>query len=180
MKRLIAVLVMGAILLWATTALAQYSALEDDPVYGPYVGIGGLVIFGDNGSAESDSEFLATLNLGGLTDYLAYQIFYGMGEESTAWGGSIDYILASNFDECFTCPEEGKWWFGVGGTFVDIDDLYYDENDASAALADTFYGPNLGFGYMWGDWTLNLFGHYMINDEDQFGLQGSVMYNIAN
>jgi hypothetical protein len=116
MKRLTAVLVVGVALLWSTAAFAQYAALEEAPYMGPYAGVGGLVVSGDDGSGGNGSSFLATVNLAGLTDYLAWQAFYGMdNEEATAWGGSLDYILASNFDECFACPAPGMWWFGAGG-----------------------------------------------------------------
>jgi len=180
MKRLTAVLVIGVVLLWSTGAFAQYAALEDSPWAGPWVGVGGLVISGDDGSGNSNDAFVGTVNIAGLTDYLAWQAFYGMdGEEATVWGGSVDYIVASNFDECFTCPDMGVWWFGVGGTLMDATDLYYDENDANAALSETYYGPNLGFGYAWGDWMLNLYGHYLMADEDSIAFQGMVMYNFG-
>jgi hypothetical protein len=75
----------------------------------------------------------------------------------------------------------GAWWFGAGGTLIDASDLYFDENDAGAAISDTFYGPNLGFGYMWEDWMFNLYGHYLLGgDEDQLAFQASVLYNINN
>lgn len=181
MKRLTAVLVVGVALFWSTAAFAQYAALEDSPFMGPYAGVGGLVVSGDDGSGGNGSAFLATVNLAGLTDYLAWQAFYGMdNEEATAWGGSLDYIVASNFDECFSCPAPGMWWFGVGGTLLDATDLYFDNNDANAAISDTFFGPNLGFGYIWGDWMLNIYGHYLLGgDEDQLAFQGDILYNIG-
>ena len=182
MKRLTAVLVVGVALLWVSTAFAQYSALEDAPAYGPWIGAGGLVISGDNAVGESDSAFLGTVTIAGMVDYLTWQAFYGMDfEEGTAWGGSIDYVLASNFDECFTCPEESMWWFGAGGTLIDVSDLYYDENDATAALDDTFFGPNIGVGYVWEDWLLTFYVHYLFGDEsDSLAFQGNVMYNFTN
>ena len=180
MKRLAVVMLVGAALLWAGTAFAQYSALEEDVNYGPYFGVGGLMVMGDNGADDSDSEFLPTVNLAGMTDYLAWQAFYGFGTDSTAWGGSLDWILASNFDECFTCPGEGMYWFGVGATYIDVSDLYFDANDANAAVTDPFYGPNLGFGYVWDDWMLGLYLHYLLGDEygDQMAVQGMVMYDL--
>ena len=182
MKRLIAVIAVGVALLWANAAFAQYSALEDSPAYGPYIGAGGLLISGNNGAGDGDSEFVPTVNIGGLTDYLAWQGFYGFGEDSTVFGGSVDYILANNFDECFTCTDDmiGQWWFGVGGTMVDVDDLYYDSTDSTAAMSETMFGPNIGFGYTWDAWVVNLYAHYLMgDDEDQIGIQASVMYNFA-
>lgn len=176
MKRLSAVLVIGAVLLWSSMAWAQYSALGDDPDYGPWAGVGGLFISGDNGAGDSDSEFLPTVNLGGLTDYLAWQAFYGFGADSTAFGGSLDYIFANNFDECFTCPDAGTWWFGAGVSMLDVSDLYFDDNDATAAVGDTYFGPNLGFGYSWDEWSLNLYAHLF---DDQFAVNGAVMYNFG-
>lgn len=182
MKRLMAVMVLGVALLWASAAFAQYSALEDAPNYGPWIGAGGMLISGNNGSGDSDSEFVPTVNIGGMTDYLAWQGFYGFGEESTVWGGSVDYIVASNFDECYTCPTDmlGTWWFGVGGTFMDVQDLYFDDADSTAAFDDTYFGPNLGFGYSWDAWMFNLYAHYLLgDDEDQLAFQAAIMYNFA-
>lgn len=182
MKRLMAVLVVGVALLWVNTAFAQYSALEDAPAYGPYIGAGGLLISGNSGTGDSDSEFIPTVNIAGVTDYLAWQAFYGFGADSTVWGGSVDYIVANNFDECFSCTDEmlGTWWFGVGGTFMDAQDLYSDSADSAAAISDTFFGPNIGFGYAWDAWALDLYAHYLLGgDEDQIALQAMIMYNFA-
>ena len=181
MKRLTAVMLVGVMLLWAGTAFAQYSALEESATYGPYFGLGGLMIMGDNGAEDSDSEFLPTVNLAGMTDYRAWQAFYGFGTDSTVWGGNLDWIVASNFDECFTCPDEGLYWFGIGGSYVDVSDLYFDAADSNAAVSDAYYGPNLGFGYMWDDWALNIYLHYLLGDEaDQIAFQGMLMYDLGN
>ena len=73
------------------------------------------------------------------------------------------------------------WWFGAGGTLIDVSDLYYDENDATAALDDTFFGPNIGVGYVWEDWLLTFYVHYLFGDEsDSLAFQGNVMYNFTN
>jgi hypothetical protein len=178
MKKLAIVMLVGMMALWATMAFAQdYAALGGDDSYGPYLGLGGLYIMGDDNAnpANSTSEFLPTVNLTGLNDMLAWQVFYGFGAESTVWGGNVDYILANNFDKCFTCPDMGKWWFGIGPTFMDVSDLYYDSGNTSAALSDTMIGANLGFGYLYGNWHLNLYAHYM---DGQMAFQGMVMYNL--
>jgi len=179
MKRLMAVLVVGVALLWTSAAFAQYSALEDAPTYGPWIGAGGLLISGNNAAGDGDSEFIPTVNIGGMTDYLAWQGFYGFGADSTVIGGSVDYIVANNFDECFSCVDgmPGMWWFGVGGTLMDVSDLYYDDGDSTAAMDDTLYGPNLGFGYTWDAWMFNLYAHYLMGDEDQMAFQATIMYN---
>lgn len=178
MKNLAAVILGVMVLAWASMASAQaYSALEDSPYAGPYVGVGGLLMSGDNAAGDNDSEFIPTINISGLTDFLAWQAFYGMGQDSTVMGGSLDYIVANNFDQCFTCPDMGAWWFGVGGTIMDTNDLYFSENDSTAAFGDTLFGANLGFGYIWDRWAFNLYAHYMT--ESQLGIQGSIMYDVT-
>ena len=69
MRKLTAMALFVAVALWSSFAFAQYSALGDAPEYGPWFGAGGIYISGDNGSspADSDSEFLPTVNLTGLT-----------------------------------------------------------------------------------------------------------------
>jgi len=180
MKKLVAATLVGVIMLWAGTAFAQsYSALGDMPEYGPWLGVGGVFVSGDNGSGSSESEVLPTINLAGVTDYLAWQAFYGFGSDSTAIGGSIDYIFANNFDECFTCPQGGTWWFGAGASIMDVDDLYFDANDATAALSDTFIGANLGLGYIWDRFAFDLFVHYFW-EEEQLAVQGMFLYDVTN
>jgi hypothetical protein len=177
MKKLAALMVCALVLAWASMASAQtYGALDDSTTMGPYLGVGGLMMTGTNGSGDNDSEFLPTVNLSGITDYVAWQAFYGMGSNSHVIGGSADYILASNFDECFTCPALGKWWFGVGGTVMSTSKLFFSDTDASAALDETLFGGNLGFGYIWDRWSLNLYGHVMT--DSQLAIQGSVLYDL--
>jgi len=177
MKKLAAVMVCVLVLAWASLASAQtYGALDDTTTMGPYLGIGGLMMSGDNGAGDTDSAFLPTVNIAGITDYVAWQAFYGMGSDTTVFGGSADYILASNFDECFTCPELGKWWFGAGVTAMNVDQLYFDDNNATAAISETLFGGNLGFGYIWDRWAFNLYGHVLT--DSQFGVQASLMYDL--
>ena len=177
MKKLVIAMMAGVVLLWATMAFAQdYAALDDSQTYGPYLGLGGLLIIGDDNAGNSSSEFLPTVNLAGLTDSLAYQVFYGFGQDATVWGGNLDYILADNFDKCFTCPDMGKWWFGIGPTYMDVSDLFTDAADTTAALSDTFFGGNLGFGYIYDKWHLSLYAHYL---DGEIALQGMVMYDLA-
>lgn len=177
MHKLLMAVLIGTVALWANLAWAEdYTGMGDKPFEGPMVGAGGIYIAGDdNGNpAESSSEFVPTVNLAGLTDMLAWQVFYGFGSDSTVWGGNVDYIVASNFDECFTCPDMGTWWFGVGPSLVDVSDLYFDDARPGAALDDTLFGGNVGFGYNWGEWSFNMFAHYL---DGQFALQGAAMYN---
>lgn len=173
MRALAAIVICGAIALWSNLAWAQYSALGEDAQFGPWIGIGGLYLSGDNGAGESDSEFLPTVNISGLTDHIAWQAFYGFGQDSTVIGGNVDYVIASNFDECFTCPDAGTWWFGAGLSMFDVTDLYASETDATAAVDDTLFGGNLGFGYIWEEWSFNLYTHLF---SDQFAVQGSINY----
>jgi hypothetical protein len=178
MKKLAAVMVCVLVLAWASLASAQtYSALDDMTSMGPYIGIGGLMMTGNNGAGDNDSAFLPTVNISGITDYVAWQAFYGMSADSHVFGGSVDYILASNFDDCFTCPELGKWWFGVGGTAMSTSALYFDDTDASAAIDKTLFGGNLGFGYIWDRWMLNLYGHVLT--DSQYGIQAAIMYDVT-
>lgn len=173
MRALAAIMICGAIALWSTAAWAQYSALGETPEYGPWIGVGGMLISGDNGAGDSDSEFVPTVNLSGLTEYIAWQAFYGFGADSTVFGGNVDYIIADNFDECFACPDMGTWWFGAGLSMIDVSDLYVSDTDSGAALDDTYFGGNLGFGYIWNEWSFNLYTHLF---EDQFAVQGSINY----
>ncbi len=181
MKKLMAVLLLVVVTLWGAAAFAEeYSALEDQPLFGPYAGIGGLVIAGDNNatSPDGDSEFMGTLVVSGLTEYVAWQGFYAMGQDASAFGASADYIFANNFDECYTCPDQSLWWFGVGPTIIDVTDLYVDEQVTGAEWDDTWFGGNLGFGYIMGPWQLQLWAHYL--QEEQMMVQGQILYNIGN
>ena len=54
-------------------------------------------------------------------------------------------------------------------------DLYKSDAVPTAARTDTFYGGNLGFGYIWGDWSINLYAHYLQNE---LAFQGMLLYNI--
>jgi hypothetical protein len=176
-KLLVAVLVctvtLWANLGWAYDLTGKTGSKSSDEMT---IGAGGLYISGDdNGTpSENASEFIPTVNLAGLTDMLAWQVFYGFGSDSTVWGGNVDYIVASNFKKCFACPTLGKWWFGVGPTLLDASDLYTDAARPTAALSDTLFGGNLGFGYKMDEWSFNVFAHYL---DGQMALQGAVLYN---
>jgi hypothetical protein len=161
--------------IWASSAFAQYSVLEDEVSYGPWVGAGGILVFGEDGVGDDQSEFIPAISISGLNKYVAWQAFYGMGEDSTAFGGTLDYVLWSNMEDCIDCDGKGIWWFGAGVTLMDVDDLYVDDTNAGTAVNDTLWGGNLGFGYMWGDWMLSLYGHYLT--EDQLAVQAQVNYN---
>jgi hypothetical protein len=176
--KIVAAAVIGSVLmLWAGIASAQdYSALDEGAYYGPYIGVGGLMMTGDNGLGDNDSEFIPTVNLSGVTDYLAYQLFYGFGSDSSVLGGSLDYVIANNFDECSTCPDMGMWWFGAGVTAMDVTDLYAG-TDTNAGIDDTLFGGNLGFGYMWDRWAFNIYAHLMT--ESQIGLQAAILYDVT-
>ena len=102
MKKFIATLILGTVLFWASGAFAQaYSALEDDPLYGPWFGVGGALLSGTDSLGADESEFLTTVNLLGLTDYVAWQFYYGFNGDATAYGGNLDFIFADNFDRYF-------------------------------------------------------------------------------
>lgn len=179
MKKLLTAVVIATLVLWANLAWAEdYAGLGDNPWEGLQVGAGGIYFSGDDNATPSNSgsEFVPTVNLAGLTDMLAWQVFYGFGSDSTVMGGNVDYIIANNFDECFTCPTMGTWWFGAGPSIVDVKDLYFDAADANAALDDTLIGGNLGFGYNYNEWSFNMYAHYL---DGQFALQGMVLYNIG-
>jgi hypothetical protein len=176
MRKLTAVLIAGMVLLWASVASAQsYSAL-DDSQGDVSVGLGGILINGTNGADESDSEFLPTISLTGISDYIVWQAFYGFGEDSSVFGASADYILASNFDECATCPGEGMYWFGVGPTLVAYSDLFADEGVATAAIEETEVGLNLGGGWRQNEWGVDLYLHYLPSNEI-IAVQGMILYN---
>jgi len=167
-------------MLWGSAAFAQYASLEGDPRIGPWIGVGGITIFGDNNSvpSDSDTDHMATVNIAGVSEYIAWQAFYGFGEDATAYGATLDFIVADNFDECQTCPDGGLWWFGVGASLMDVQDLYYDAADSTAAVDDTMFGGNLGFGYAWDQWALQLYGHFF--QDDHMAFQGMLMYSIGN
>ena len=66
MKKLTAALLIGAIALWAGLAFAQgYTGLPDSPNNGVKLGVGGLIITGDDGNGDSQSDFIPTVNLAG-------------------------------------------------------------------------------------------------------------------
>lgn len=174
MRKAIALLLVAVGVLWAGSAFAGYSALGEDQS-NVYVGVGGIYLRGDNAAGDADSDFLPTVNVSGLADTWAWQAFYAFGDPASAFGGSIDYIVATNFDECAECPEdEGTWWFGVGPTFISYQSMF--ENGAGANGVDcNCLGANIGFGYMWDNWNLQLYAHYLL-EEEIIALQGSLNY----
>ena len=177
MHKLCMAVVIGVIALWASAAWADdYSGIPDNLGQGMTVGAGGIFFSGDDNATPSSSqtEFVPTVNLAGLTDMLAWQVFYGFGTDTTVWGGNVDYIVASNFKKCFTCPGTGTWWFGVGPSLIDVNDLYTDNAVPAAAVSDTLFGGNLGFGYNMGKWGFNMFAHLL---DGQMAVQGAIVYN---
>lgn len=180
MRKLTGFLLFGACMLWSSAAFAQYSSLEGDPRVGPWIGLGGIYISGDNNAvpSDNDNEFLPTVNIAGLSEYIAWQAFYGFGDDSNVFGATLDYIVADNFDSCAAWPDGGVWWFGVGASLMDAQDLYYDASDATAAVDDTLFGGNLGFGYAWENWALQLYGHLF--QDDHMAFQGMLLYSIGN
>jgi hypothetical protein len=177
MKKLVLAVAICVMALWATMAWAEdYTGLGGDSFGDIQVGAGGIFFTGDDNATPSNSqtEFVPTVNIHGLTDMLAWQAFYGFGADSTVMGGSLDYIVANNFDKCFTMPDMGTWWFGVGPSIVDVNDLYFDKGDATAGINDTLIGGNLGFGYNYGQWSFNIYAHYL---DGQIAGQGMVLYN---
>jgi hypothetical protein len=160
---------------WATSAFAGSYASLGEEGSDVFVGVGGLYLSGDDATGASQTEFLPTVNISGVCDTWAWQAFYAFGDTASAFGGSVDYILASNFDECATCPaEEGVWWFGIGPTVINYDTLFEDAAGANS-VSDTEFGGNLGLGWVWDQWALQLYGHYLV-DSGTFGLQASINY----
>ena len=160
MKRLAAVAVVMAVILWAATAFA----IDDVPYqYGPAIG-GGVWIDDDAG------ETVPTASLSGVYYPLAYQAFYGFGDTYDVYGASLDYVFEHNFDECFTCPEEiGEWWIGIGPTFINT-----EVTVGGVTVDNSDFGANLGFGYMDQGWSLNMYGHYV---DESFMFQATVAYS---
>lgn len=177
MRKLIGALAAVAVFAWTTAAFAgDYSALEDSGAFGPSAGVGVILLSGNNGTGDSDSEMLPTINLSGLCESVAWQVFYGFGSDSSVFGGSVDYIFAHNFDECATCPQNGIWWFGGGLTLINYSDLFTDSAAAGAAISATDFGVNVGGGYRWDEWGLDAYLHYL-PDPEIFGVQAALLYN---
>ncbi len=175
MHRLIAFVLVAVMVAWGTGAFAaEYSALDGSAWDGPNVGVGGLYLSGDGPSGDSDSEFLPTINVSGLSDYIAWQAFYGFGSDASVFGGSVDYIFADNRDECATCPTDGMWWLGAGATLVSYSDLFVA--GTTAGLDETEIGANLGGGWRSGDWGVDLYVHYLPSNSI-LGFQGAVTYS---
>lgn len=172
-KVCVALLLAAATTLWAGSAFAAYSALGEDQS-SVFVGLGGIYLSGDDAAGNGQSEFIPTVNVSGIADSWAWQAFYAFGDPATAFGGSVDYILASNFDECAECPEDGVWWFGVGPTFISYDSLFEDAAGANGVNGDAF-GANLGFGWIWDSWNFQLYAHYLLSEEI-WALQASLNY----
>jgi hypothetical protein len=175
MKKLTAVLLVVVGMLWATSAFAgSYASLGEDGDM-VYIGVGGIMLSGDDATGASQDEFLPTVNISGVCDTWAWQAFYAFGDDASAFGGNVDYILASNFDECATCPaEEGMWWFGIGPSVVSYSDLFQDAAGANG-VDETEIGANLGLGWVWEDWSLQLYAHYLATN-GTLGLQASINY----
>jgi hypothetical protein len=174
MKKAFAALLLVAGILCTNSAWADYSALGDGSDIA--IGAGGIYLRGDDATGASQSEFLPTVNISGLADSWAWQAFYAFGDPATAFGGTVDYIVATNWGECAECPDDcGTWWFGVGPTVISYTDLFSDAAGANG-MDCTCYGANLGFGWMCDSWNFQLYAHYLVNEE-VMGVQASVNYN---
>jgi hypothetical protein len=174
MKKLMAVIVLAVAALWATSAFADYASLGDDES-SVAAGVGGIYLSGNDATGASQSEFLPTVNISGLAEDWAWQVFYAFGSDASAFGGNVDYILADNFDECATCDDGDRWWFGVGPTLINYDTLFADAAGANS-VSDTDWGANLGVGWEMDDWSVNLYAHYLVNNEI-WAAQGSINWN---
>jgi hypothetical protein len=175
MKGFVGALAVVLALCWSTAAMASgYAALGDNNDLA--VGFGGLYLSGDNATGDNSSEFLPTVNISGIADTWAWQAFYAFGDPATAFGGSVDYILASNFDECAECPDDnnGTWWFGIGPSAIHYESLFEDAAGAGGVGCSCF-GGNLGFGWIMDNWNLQLYAHYLI-EEEVLGFQASANY----
>ena len=175
MKKLMAVLLAAVTLLWCTAAFAgSYASLGEDESL-VFAGVGGIFLSGSDATGADQDEFLPTVNISGVCDTWAWQAFYAFGDDASAFGGNVNYILASNFDECATCPaEEGIWWFGAGPSIIVYEDLFQDAAGANG-VDDTEFGANLGLGWLKDNWSFQLYGHYFW-DSETFGIQGSLNY----
>jgi hypothetical protein len=149
MSKLMAIVLVVVGLMWSTAAFAgSYASLGEDRSL-VYVGAGGIFLSGSDATGADQDEFLPTVNINGVCDTWAWQVFYAFGDDSSAFGGNVNYILASNFDECATCPtDEGIWWFGVGATVLSYQDLFADAAGLNS-VDDTEFGINLGLGWLW-------------------------------
>jgi len=177
MNKYVAAMVLGTVLFWASGAFAQsYSAIEDDMIYGPWFGVGGALLSGTDNTGDTDTEIFGTVNLLGLTDYVAWQFYYGFNGDATAYGGNLDFLLADNFDDCDMCPDD-LYWLGAGGSFISYSDAFIMNNDANSGIDDDDFGLNVGGGYMFGDWQVAFFLNYFLDSEDFMG-QGMLLYNL--
>jgi len=174
MRKLALLTVVLGALLWSQAAFASYSALEDQPGSDVSVGLGGIALSGGP-TGTSGSEFIPTISLTGISDMVVWQAFYGLGSDATAFGGSVDYVFADNFDECSTCPQDSVWWFGGGLSLISYSDLF--ASGAAAGLDDTEVGANLGGGARWdNNWGIDLYLHYFPSNQI-LGVQGQLLYN---
>jgi hypothetical protein len=173
MRKLTMVLILAVSVFWGTAAFAQYSALEDFPGTGPSVGLGGIALSG-GGDTVDGSEFIPTISLTGMTEYVVWQAFYGLGSDASVFGGSVDYIFADNFDECASCPVDSVWWFGGGASLISYSDLFVE--GTTAGIDDTEVGVNLGGGVRWDEWGFDLYVHYFPSNEI-VGVQGQLLYS---
>jgi hypothetical protein len=172
MRKLTMLTVILGALLWSQAAFA-YSALEDHPGAGVSVGLGGIALSG-GGDTVDGSEFVPTISLTGIAEEVVWQVFYGLGSDSSVFGGSLDWILADNFDECAMCPEDQMWWFGAGLSLISYSDLFVE--GTTAGISDTEAGVNLGGGFRWDEnWGLDLYLHYFPSNEI-LGVQGALVY----
>jgi hypothetical protein len=177
MKKLMAVIVLAtAVGLWATSAFASGYASLDGNDSQVSVGAGGIFLSGNDAAGGSETDFLPTVNVSGLAQDWEWQVFYAFGSGENVFGGNVDYILASSFDNCATCQNsDGNWWFGVGPTVVSLSSVLQDAAGANG-VSGTDWGGNLGFGWTSNDWSFDLFAHYLVDNQVWAG-QASINYN---
>jgi hypothetical protein len=175
MQRWIVGLVVLFSMLGGQSALAAgYAALGPDSGGSWSAGVGGLFLSGSGPGGGHQTDVIPTVNISGLCEAWAWQVFYAFGSGANCIGGNADYILADNFDACATCPQgDGTWWFGAGATVMQLQDVF---ESAAGKIDNVDYGPNLGFGYAWNRWSLQLYAHYMVNDQ-VLAAQANVNYN---
>ena len=177
MRKLMGAIVLVAVGLWATAALASdsdYASLGND-ASNVAIGAGGIFLSGDDALGAKQTEFLPTVNVSGLAKDWSWQVFYAFGDPQTVFGGSADYILASNFDDCATCgSSSGQWWFGIGPSLIRSENVFEDATGANG-MSCTCYGGNVGFGWASDHWNFQLYGHYLANSGD-LAAQASINY----
>ena len=155
----------------AAPARAEYAALEG---WDFSWGLGDIYITGDDASGSSADQEFELIEMRLLSQDYVITVFGGWdwGVDSFIYGALADVVLAGNYTEA--SKNDGRYYIAAGGTFVGFDDLYPDEN--SNGFDDYDYGPNIGFIYEKGRWTVGLTTSYLV-DTESYMLNWDVGYD---